>query len=229
MVLKRGAKGPEVEKLQTSLKALGMLDGKPDGAFGAKTHAAVVAFQQAYLVDGLADEVTLAAIDKAVAAWAKKLGGATLIPVPKGLAEIEAQFGKIAYKPADGGFAIITNGWAEENIVVADLPVVGKQQVHKLMVPVFTAVMQMIKDRGLDDDIITFGVWSPRFKMHNPKNNLSTHSWAIACDVNAATNMPGVVGDIAPGIVECFEAHGFEWGGRWRARDDMHFQLATGY
>jgi len=43
--LKKGSKGTEVQQLQTMLKALGYDCGLADGAFGAKTDAAVRAFQ----------------------------------------------------------------------------------------------------------------------------------------------------------------------------------------
>lgn len=59
--------------------------------------------------------------------------------------------------------------------------------------------------------------------------DLSTHAWGIAIDLNPSTNRMGALGDISPGIVQVFEAHGFTWGGRWRNPDPMHFQLASGY
>jgi peptidoglycan hydrolase-like protein with peptidoglycan-binding domain len=42
--LKKGSKGTEVQQLQTMLNALGYDCGIADGAFGAKTDAAVRAF-----------------------------------------------------------------------------------------------------------------------------------------------------------------------------------------
>jgi hypothetical protein len=180
------------------------------------------------LVDGIVDDGTLAALDRAVAAWTERDQVITL-PVPTGLAELEATFGKIVFDEADAGNVEIVNDWASENIVRADLPIVGKQLVHKLMAPIFGAVLAEIIDKGLDGEILQFGVWCPRHKMHNPKRSLSTHSWAIACDLNWATNPVGKVGDLPAGIVESFERHGFNWGGRWGTRDDMHFQYCRGY
>lgn len=45
-VLRIGSTGPEVEKAQQQLKALGFDPGIIDGIFGANTEAAVIAFQQ---------------------------------------------------------------------------------------------------------------------------------------------------------------------------------------
>lgn len=62
--LRRGSRGSEVTKLQTSLNALGYDCGIADGIFGAKTEAAVRAFQQANAlkVDGIAGRDTQAAL-----------------------------------------------------------------------------------------------------------------------------------------------------------------------
>ena len=51
-------------------------------------------------------------------------------------------------------------------------------------------------------------------------DRLSYHAYGMAIDINAGLPQPIEV-------VECFEAAGFKWGGRWpgKKRDDMHFQL----
>jgi hypothetical protein len=100
---------------------------------------------------------------------------------------------------------------------------------HVKLVPVLEQVLVEIRKRGLDREIRQFGTYCPRHKMHDPKRGLSTHSYGIACDINWASNPPGTRGDMHPGIVECFEMFGFEWGGRWRARDDQHHQYAKSY
>lgn len=228
MTLRKGSHGKQVESLQAKLLALGLYDDLVDSAFGPKTKEAVVHFQQAYLVDGIVDTVTASALDAAHRAWDQKEKH-LIIPVPHGLIEIEEQFGHIEYEEADGGAILITNDWRRENIVFANLPIVGRHAIHRKIEAPFRAVLQNIKDKGLDGLIEQFGVWCPRHKMHNPARSLSTHSWAISCDINWATNVPGRVGDMDMGIVDSFERFGFEWGGRWRYRDDMHFQLATGF
>lgn len=62
--LRRGSKGEDVVRLQSALIELGYLDGKADGDFGAKTTAAVVAFQavNGLSADGIAGEQTQAAL-----------------------------------------------------------------------------------------------------------------------------------------------------------------------
>jgi len=187
----------------------------------------VIAFQERYFVDGLVDEITERAVQEAVIAWARR-ERTILVTVPSGLAEIEREFGKIEYVDAAGGYIEITNDFAR-NIVEHEFPVVGRQMFHAKLVPVLERVLDEIQKRGLDREIRQFGTYCFRHKMHDPKRGLSTHSWGIAVDINAASNLPGTRGDMQPGIVECFEMFGFEWGGRWRARDDMHYNYCKGY
>ncbi len=223
-----GSKGNAVEQLQRNLNELRFNCGRADGDFGRKTKRALAAFQQAYLVDGIADDVTKIALEAAVTVRHQS-DLDLVIPRPNGLAEITEMFGAILWDEADGGNIIITNGWDDQNIVRATFPITGVHLVHKKMEPVFHVVLEELKDRGLDGEIKQFGTYSPRHKMHNPKRSLSTHSWGIACDVNQATNAPGRRGDLNPEIVVVFEKHGFEWGGRWKNPDDMHFQYCKGF
>lgn len=62
--LRRGSKGADVTKLQTALNALGYDCGTADGIFGAKTEAAVRAFQadNGLVVDGIAGKATQKAL-----------------------------------------------------------------------------------------------------------------------------------------------------------------------
>lgn len=229
MQLRRGAQGLPVIELQKDLFVLGLLDNV-DGIFGPKTQAAVAKFQQAYMVTGVVDETTQAMINRVVAAVQNRSAD-TLppFPVPRGLQEIEATYGRIEYKTAEGGSVVITNDWAERHITSTVLPVVGQQLIHKKVEPTFRSVLHKIEDEGLADLIQQFSLWCPRHKMHDPKRSLSTHSWAIACDINWAENPVGEVGSMDPALVAVFERHGFEWGGRWRHRDSMHYQLAWSY
>lgn len=227
MTLTIGNRGERIRKLQENLKALELYPHVIDGDFGQKTRQAVIAFQERYYIDGLVDEITERAIQEAVVAWARR-EVTILVTVPSGLAEIEREFGKIKWVDAAGGYVEITNDFAR-NIVEHEFPVVGKQMFHTKLVPVLERVLDEIRKRGLDKEIRQFGTFCPRHKMHNSKNRLSTHSWGIACDVNQATNLPGTRGDLDPGIVECFEMFGFEWGGRWSQRDPMHAQYAKRY
>jgi hypothetical protein len=222
-----GSVGDHVVELQQRLDYLGFNPGICDGIFGIKTKLAVIRFQQHHLVTGVVDSITDTKLNQAVKV--EKERQAMHVPIPSGLAEIETTFGKIEFEEAEGGFVAITNDWAQQHLITTRLPIVGKVQVHKLLAGVFRDVLAELDIQRLGDEIRQFGVWSTRHKMHNASRGLSSHSWAIACDINWADNPVGRVGTMHPRIVAAFEARGFRWGGRWKTRDDMHFQYCRNY
>ena len=59
--IKKGDKSEEVQNMQAMLVEMGFLSGSPDGDFGGKTEAAVMAYQEAMGLEatGIADEATL--------------------------------------------------------------------------------------------------------------------------------------------------------------------------
>ncbi|MBQ9253110.1 MAG: peptidoglycan-binding protein [Clostridia bacterium] len=84
--LRQGSTGSEVKSLQETLIQLGYLTGKADGVFGAKTYAALVAFQKAnkLTADGIAGVKTLKKLDSSsvVAATTNDSATATATAAP---------------------------------------------------------------------------------------------------------------------------------------------------
>ena len=223
-----------MEQLQRNLKKLGILKTNPDGEFGPATFRAVRDFQQRYLVDGIATPEVQLAVENAVKAWAD-LG---IVPdhIPHGKAEIQEAYGSFTCKPdhenkwGKGAWVIVDDEWVAKYLIEVNLPVVGDKKVNKGVAYDLKHILTLVAQRGLDQHIKQFGCWAPRHKMHNRKNGLSVHTWAAAVDINQSENPVGSGhGKIDPGIVEIFEAYGWEWGGRWRTSDPMHFQRCTGY
>jgi len=157
MTLARGSKGEEVKELQESLQSIGIYRGPIDGYYGKGTFEAVRNFQQRYLVDGIANDVTLDQIKNAVNAW--KDNEETLFTVPNGLAEIQEVYGYIEYEDIDEirwgkqAWIRVTNNWEKEYLVKANLPIVGDQIVNKNIVKSLSRVFKKIVDRGLDGKI----------------------------------------------------------------------------
>jgi hypothetical protein len=82
MILKPGSTGPEVEQLQIKLKACGYDPGDVDGDYGAKTTAAVLAFQMDRPDiddDGIAGPHTQGALD---AALVRRKPASDVLPTP---------------------------------------------------------------------------------------------------------------------------------------------------
>ncbi len=70
--------------------------------------------------------------------------------------------------------------------------------------------------------------WDGCFNIRKKRGGttMSLHSWAIAVDVNAFENGFGKEPKLSSGFVKCFTDAGFDWGGTWKKKDGMHFQLS---
>jgi hypothetical protein len=80
-------------------------------------------------------------------------------------------------------------------------------------------------ERGHVDELKT---WDGCFNIRKKRGlaSLSLHSWALAIDVNAFENGLNQEPKLSQGFVRCFTDAGFDWGGLWKRKDGMHFQLA---
>lgn len=96
---------------------------------------------------------------------------------------------------------------------------------NKLMIePLSQAFFYLIK-RGFVRELKT---WDGCFNIRKKRglSSQSLHSWGIAIDVNAAWNGLGKEPQLSPGFVKCFTDAGFDWGGNFKRRDGMHFELS---
>lgn len=63
--------------------------------------------------------------------------------------------------------------------------------------------------------------------LHEQANRLmSIHSWGVAIDLNAFENQLNQTPKLSTGFVNCFKESGFDWGGDFKRKDGMHFQLS---
>lgn len=94
-----------------------------------------------------------------------------------------------------------------------------------LIEPLKQAFKNLIKT-GYVDELKT---WDGCFNIRQMRglNAMSLHSWAIAVDLNAYENGLGEEPKLSEGFVKCFTDSGFEWGGTWKRKDGMHFQLKS--
>ncbi|MBI4869210.1 MAG: M15 family metallopeptidase [Candidatus Wallbacteria bacterium] len=172
------------------------------------------------------------------------------------IAERARIFGNPRYRDLGKGLVALDPKWQEENTVLITIPQLrgvscngvpssGKARVHKLAREPFLAAFAEIASAGVAVDILTYdGLFYPRHIGNNPARPLSSHSWGIAIDLNAAWNgygrppaKAGARGSVRR-LVPIFARHGFAWGGDWngnemesdehpRVRDGMHWELAA--
>lgn len=151
-------------------------------------------------------------------------------------------FGSFAYKRKNSTDIVITDDWAQKNIVkikipqlvgVSGAPKDGVILVHKRAADPIRAFFQEVEDKGLKDRIISWaGSFYPRF-IRGSQSTLSNHSWGTAFDINAPENWlgakPAALGKrgCLLELVPIANKHGFYWGGHYSSRlDGMHFELA---
>lgn len=96
---------------------------------------------------------------------------------------------------------------------------------NKDMVKPLTKAFENLINREFVSELKTYdGCFNIR-KMRGGVS-MSLHSWAIAIDFNAFENGLGDEPKLSAGFVKCFTDAGFDWGGTWRRKDGMHFQLS---
>ena len=94
-----------------------------------------------------------------------------------------------------------------------------------LITPLTNAFKNLI-DTGCVKELKTFdGCFNIRKK--RGLNSMSLHSWGVAIDFNAFENGLGKEPKLSKEFVKCFTDAGFDWGGTWRRKDGMHFQLRS--
>lgn len=120
----------------------------------------------------------------------------------------------------------------ERNMILWDVPTeleigVIPKRIYcnkDMVIPLQVAFENLIK-RGCVDQLKT---WDGCFNIRRKRGGISSslHSWGLAVDVNAAWNRMGRTPTLSSEFVKCWTDAGFEWGGRWRIPDGMHFQLS---
>lgn len=161
-------------------------------------------------------------------------------------AELGSHFGAFDYTadPHTPGAIIIEPQWVANNLTTVFIETLkgvdcygkkfsGKVSCHRKIAKDLERAFAEIKQRGLANRIISYsGSWVARHINWNPANPLSSHSWAVALDLNEAWNKrgraPAPVGSTGSvrELVPIFESWGFYWGGNFKTPDGMHFEYA---
>lgn len=174
-------------------------------------------------------------------------GSHTLV-VPVGQTGVERVFGKFTYvRPgqalpngsgtcnATGGHICVVDEFEANNIITLEviLPrTTERLRVHKLAAPFFKAVFNRIRNdpKLQSEKIVVIQTYAPRLVWNDPAaDRLSYHSWGIAIDIAVGTHTRNDGQWIAPKnelLRPHFQEFGYYWGGNFKRRDDVHFQLA---
>lgn len=121
----------------------------------------------------------------------------------------------------------------EKHLIVWDVPahleigvIPKKIYCHKLLVAPLEQAFKNLINRGFVNELKTWdGCFNPRLQ-RGSRTKWSIHTWALAFDCNAAWNGLGVTPVLSPGFVKCFTDANFDWGGNWKRKDGMHFQIS---
>lgn len=166
---------------------------------------------------------------------------------PHGYAEIIAHYGDPKIRKNGDGSWSCDPKWESDNCITVrhGLLPTGKLFVHKLVAQPLLRTLDRWAARIAAGDqyrVRTLGCYSPRAQRGSAGLIPSTHSWAIAFDLNAdqnplITGLSGPAdprryqwGDIPLAWAQDAIAEGWFWGRDFQTRcDGQHFQLASGY
>lgn len=131
-----------------------------------------------------------------------------------------------------------------------DIPLIINQKIpalpnklycNKDLVQPLQKALETLIDENIHQELKTFdGCFNPRpirgyekqFKKYLDSQQfdkavkyVSMHSWGIAIDFNAAWNQLGKIPTLSQKFVSAFTNAGFTWGGNFKRKDGMHFEL----
>ena len=116
--------------------------------------------------------------------------------------------------------------WDVPDWINREIPVIPNEiYCNKDLVEPLQKAFENIIERCLQEEVIT---WDGCFNIRLIRGGKtwSLHSWAVAIDINAAWNGLGKEPQMSKELVKCFTDAGFDWGGTWKRKDGMHFQLS---
>lgn len=253
-VLRKGDEGPLVEQWQNFLVGQGLLN-LADGAFGPKTLAATLEFQKlnGLKADGVVGNTTYGKAmtmgfeviedklnDKTSAYWPPKPDFEALYDDEKRM-DI---WGHFAWKELENGKIEIKGNWEKKNIISVEVPQTkglpqwGTPKKDTIVLFHKKAAMQLIElwaaweKEGLLQQVVQWGgSYYPRY-VRGSKTMLSNHAYGTAFDINVKWNglaqRPALIGEhgCLRELVPIAHKYGFYWGGHFKRKDGMHFEVA---
>jgi hypothetical protein len=139
---------------------------------------------------------------------------------------IKARFGGFAYRPpATDRFFDEDPAWSSENVVTANVPILGNIRCHRAVIPALEGALRELEERNLSflvDKSGYQGCWVP--SVIPGDGGMSRHSWGVAIDLNFTKNPTGAASAVDPRLVEVMDRWGFISGANWLVPDPGHFE-----
>jgi hypothetical protein len=142
---------------------------------------------------------------------------------------MKSVFGEFAASPqvpADGALSLDPS-WERSHIVSATVPILGTVRCNRILIPLLRGALGEVQARGLTSLVHPDeygGCFNARL-IRGSAEDISTHTWGAAIDLNVAENPFGGTPHQDPRLVAIFARWGFAWGGRFLIPDGMHFQF----
>lgn len=134
-------------------------------------------------------------------------------------------YGQIWYDEADWGcFIPVPDRIMLVNTVTQFI--MRRVYCNRDMAPALEAALLAIVAGSLQRELETFDGCKMVRDVRGEPGKPSTHSYALAIDLNAHKNPLGGKSTWSEAFVKCFTDQGFAWGGNFHRRDPMHFSFA---
>ena len=135
---------------------------------------------------------------------------------------------------------IINNKWADESkwMIVCPVPIYIKMlnsatntsctkiYINKDAKEPLLKAFENLKQHNLLNELKTFDGCFIIRQVRGIIDQISTHSYVLAIDLNAKENSLGAEPKLSKEFVKCFTDAGWSWGGNFKRKDGMHFSYA---
>lgn len=150
--------------------------------------------------------------------------------IPVGRGEMLRVYGGPLFSYSYQGRKVrVSRRWKRRNMVLAKgLPVVprGKLYVHRLVEPYLREGLRRVIEVEPDWRPKRVGCFAPRHQRHDSSRPLSDHTFGCAIDFSDPDGkFRRERSSVSDRVAEALKSVGFDWGGDWNWRDEMHFSL----
>ena len=140
-------------------------------------------------------------------------------------AQMKLALGEFAFRPTNGRLIERDRGWVQDNLINAEIPLLGRVRCHAVLVPALQGAMQEVINADLG-----FLISPEAFQgCDNPRligvgRGFSRHAWGGAVDINYSDDATIRANGADPRLVEIMRQWGFTSGHLWNSPDPGHFE-----